>query len=294
MESPDALAVLTAIASRWRLETFRLLVRYLPYGLAAGDIARLLALTHNSLSMHLAILERAGLVRSRREGRSIIFVAVTERMRRLAAFLSEDQWATPGGTHGEFAFSDRDPFPTKREPSDLNIVNNVLVVCTGNSARSIMAEAILNKEGQGRFRAFSAGSHPKAQLDSDCLILLENLGYDVRTLRPKSWNEFTGHDAPTMHFVLTVCDLAAREKSPRWPGEPITAHWGIADPAAIVGTDARKRAAFVEAYRRLAVRISSLVNLDVRTCDPATLRRNLYGIGAMDGATEMALQLNAA
>jgi protein-tyrosine-phosphatase/DNA-binding transcriptional ArsR family regulator len=294
MESPDALALLAAIAHPWRLETFRLLVRYLPYGLAAGDIARLIALPHNTLSSHLAILEQAGLVRSRREGPSIIFVAVRERAQRLAAFLSEECCAATGMTCLPFASADSDPFPAKREVTTSKKVYNVLILCTGNSARSILAEAILNREGHGRFRAFSASSHPKKRPNPHCLALLEDLGYDVQGFRSKSWKEFASRDAPTMDFILTVCDLAAGEACPHWPGHPIVAHWGIADPGAVVGTDAEKRAAFMEAYRRLAARISSLVNLDAEGFDLARLKRNVSTIGAMEGATEMAYRLNAA
>lgn len=294
INSSDALAILAAIAHPWRLETFRLLVRYLPYGLAAGDIARLIALPHNTLSPHLAILEQAGLVRSRRDGRSIIFAAVRERAQRLAAFLNEDCCAAAGVTCAPFALADSDPFPAKREVLASNKIYNVLVLCTGNSARSILAEAILNREGHGRFRAFSAGSHPRSHPDPHCLALLQDLGYDVRGFRSKSWQEFTGAGAPAMDFILTVCDLAAGEACPYWPGHPIIAHWGISDPAAVEGTEAEKRVAFMEAYRRLTARISSLVNLDIEKLDLSTLKLSLAAIGGMEGATEMALQRNAA
>lgn len=294
INSSDALAVLAAIAHPWRLETFRLLIRYLPYGLAAGDIARLIALPHNTLSPHLAILEQAGLVRSRRDGRSIIFVAVRARAQRLAAFLSEDCCAATGVSCTPSGSADFDPFPAKREVSTPTKIYNVLVLCTGNSARSILAEAILNREGQGRFRAFSAGSQPRSDPDPHCLALLEDLGYDVRGFRPKSWREFAGPGAPIMDFILTICDLAAGEACPSWPGHPIVAHWGISDPAAIAGTEAEKRAAFMEAYRCLTARISSLVNLDIENLDLPTLKRNLAAIGRMEGATEMALQRKVA
>jgi arsenate reductase len=157
-----------------------------------------------------------------------------------------------------------------------------------------MAEAILNREGQGRFRAFSAGSHPRSNPNPHCLALLEDLGYDIRGFRSKSWREFAGRDAPTMDFILTVCDLAAGQKCPHWPGHPIVAHWGIRDPAAVAGAEAEKRGAFMEAYRCLTARISSLVNLDIENLDLPTLKRNLAAIGGMEGATEMALQRKVA
>lgn len=290
INSADALAVLAALAHPWRLETFRLLIRYLPYGLTAGDIARLIALSHNTLSPHLAILEQAGLVRSRRDGRTIIFVAVRERAQRLAAFLSEDCCAATGVACAPLGSQDSDPFPAKREVSCPGKIYNVLVLCTGNSARSILAEAILNREGQGRFRAFSAGSRPRSDPNPHCLALLEDLGYDIRGFRSKSWREFARPGAPIMDFILTVCDSAAGEACPHWPGHPIVAHWGIRDPAAIGGTEAERRAAFMEAYRQLTARISSVVNLDIENLEPATLKRNLAAIGRMEGATKMTLQ----
>lgn len=290
IDSSAALEALTALAHPSRLETFRLLIRYLPYGLAAGDIARLIALPHNTLSPHLAILEQAGLARSRREGRSIIFVAVRARAQRLAAFLDEACCAATDVGCAPFGPADSDPFPARREVSAANKVHNVLVLCTGNSARSIMAEAILNREGQGRFRAFSAGSHPCGKPDPRGLALLAGLGYDIRGFRSKSWREFAAPGAPIMDFILTVCDSAAGEACPRWPGHPVVAHWGISDPAAITGAEAEKRSALMDAYRRLTARISSLVNLDIDHLDLPTLRRALGAIGRMDGATDMALQ----
>jgi arsenate reductase len=290
MDSAEAVAVFAALAQPWRLETFRLLVRYLPYGLAAGDVARLIALPHNTLSAHLAVLEQAGLVRSRREGRSIIFAAVEERALRLAAFLAED--CCRGSSHTAHGASD--VFPVKREVFMSDKIYNVLILCTGNSARSILAEAILSREGAGRFRAYSAGSHPKGHPHPFALALLTDLGYDVAGLRSKSWDEFAGPDTPEMDFILTVCDSAAGEACPYWPGHPLVAHWGIPDPAAVGGTEAEKRAAFMEAYRRLSGRITSFVNLNVEQLDLSTLKDKLGEIGGMEGATDLALERKAA
>src|SRR5947207_12516603 len=128
---------------------------------------------------------------------------------------------------------------------------NVLFLCTGNSARSIIAEAILNREGRGKFRAFSAGSHPKGAVNPHTIRLLERLNYDTARLRSKSWMEFAQPGAPQLDFVFTVCDDAAGETCPVWPGQPMTAHWGIPDPAAAAGTDAEIAVAFNEAYRML-------------------------------------------
>jgi arsenate reductase len=140
-------------------------------------------------------------------------------------------------------------------------VFNVLFLCTGNSARSIMAESILRKDGAGRFKAFSAGSQPKGAVNPFALKVLAALNYPTDNMRSKSWDEFAGPDAPEMDFVFTVCDSAAGETCPFWPGQPMTAHWGIEDPAAVEGTDIEKEAAFVTAARYLKNRITAFTNL---------------------------------
>ena len=162
---------------------------------------------------------------------------------------------------------------------------NVLILCTGNSARSIMAEAILNKLDADRFKAWSAGSQPKGEVHSEARALLSQLGYDVSKARSKSWEEFSKPGAPEMDFVFTVCDDAAGETCPVWPGHPMTAHWGIEDPAAAHGSPAEIRAAFAAAYRFLFNRISVFVALPVASLDRLTLQGKLREIGAMDGAS---------
>jgi arsenate reductase (thioredoxin) len=156
---------------------------------------------------------------------------------------------------------------------------NVLFLCTGNSARSIMAEAILNRAGHGRFRAFSAGSQPKGQVHPYALDLLERLHYDLTGLRSKSWKEFSEPGAPKLDFVFTVCDNAAAETCPVWPGQPMTAHWGIPDPAAATGTEAEVRLAFADALRMLTNRINIFVALPLRSLDQLSLQRRLDAIG---------------
>jgi arsenate reductase len=164
-------------------------------------------------------------------------------------------------------------------------IHNVLILCTGNSARSIMAEAILNKVGAGRFKAYSAGSQPKGEVHPEARALLSHLRYDVSGIRSKSWEEFSKPGAPVMDFVFTVCDDAAGETCPVWPGHPMTAHWGIADPAAVQGSHAEIGAAFAEAYHYLNNRISIFVNLPVASLDRLSLQAKLHEIGAMDGAS---------
>ena len=156
---------------------------------------------------------------------------------------------------------------------------HVLFLCTGNSARSILAEAILNKSGAGRFHAHSAGSMPKGQVHLQALALLRGLGHDVSDFRSKSWNEFATPGAPQMDFVFTVCDNAANEICPVWPGQPMTAHWGVPDPAAATGTTAEIGAAFAEAYRMLNNRISVFTSLPFDKLDRLSLQKRLHDIG---------------
>ncbi len=164
-------------------------------------------------------------------------------------------------------------------------VYNVLFLCTGNSARSIMAESILRKDGAGHFRAFSAGSAPKATVHPLALRTLDSLDYPTDGLRSKSWLEFAAPDAPVMDFVFTVCDHAAGEACPVWPGQPMTAHWGIEDPADAQGSELQKQAAFTTAFRYLKSRIGAFVSLPLRSVNKLSLGTKLREIGHSDGAT---------
>ena len=158
---------------------------------------------------------------------------------------------------------------------------NVLFLCTGNSARSILAESILNQTGHGRFKAFSAGSHPSGTVNPFVLELLKQQGFPSNELRSKSWNEFATPDAPALDFVFTVCDNAAGEVCPIWPGQPMTAHWGIEDPAAVEGDDASKRNAVSTAFRLLNRRISLFVSLPMSKLDAMSLKHELDVIGKL-------------
>ena len=164
-------------------------------------------------------------------------------------------------------------------------IYNVLFLCTGNSARSVLAEAILNKIGAGKFKAYSAGSHPKGEVHPNTLQLLRGMGYDTSRFRSKSWNEFAQAGAPALDFVFTVCDDAAGETCPFWPGQPMTAHWGIPDPAAATGAPAEIALAFNDAYRMLHRRIEAFAALPIRSLDALTLQGKLRDIGRMAGAT---------
>jgi protein-tyrosine-phosphatase len=167
---------------------------------------------------------------------------------------------------------------------------NVLFLCTGNSARSILAEAILNKIGGGNFRACSAGSRPKGRLHPETVRLLDSLGHDTEGLRSKSWSEFARPGAPALDFVFTVCDNAAGEACPVWPGQPMTAHWGVPDPAEAAGTPAEIALAFKDAYRMLHQRIAVFTALPIRSLDHLSLQSKLKEIGHMQDVTGKAVE----
>jgi len=294
LSSEDVVRLFDALAQPTRLEAYRLLLRYLPYGLSAGDIARLLAVPHNTLSSHVSHLERAGLVVSRREGRSIIYAASAHKLGDVLKMMlsdfgsSLDEAAAPTFLFGQPAF------PQKRPAHEGGQPYNILFLCTGNSARSILAEAIVNREGHGRFRGFSAGSQPSERPHPFAIELLDSLGYDTPNFRSKSWDEFASAEAPRMDIIVTVCDAVSGESCPYWPDHPLRVHWGIPDPALLIGSETEKRAAFMDSYRRLSARISALVNLPIESLDSTVSRMRLAEIGAMDGATELALIGSAA
>jgi arsenate reductase len=156
---------------------------------------------------------------------------------------------------------------------------NVLILCTGNSARSIMAEALINTMGQGRFRAFSTGSHPTGKVHPLAIEKARSVEFPTENLRSKSWDEFAAPGAPPMDFIITVCDNAAGELCPVWPGQPVSAHWGFEDPAAVEGTDAEKRRAFDKVFRLMMNRVRLFVNLSLNTLEQTAIKRELANIG---------------
>jgi arsenate reductase (thioredoxin) len=162
----------------------------------------------------------------------------------------------------------------------MGLIFNVLFLCTGNSARSILAEAILAREGLGKFNAYSAGSQPKGTVHPFALDLLKKMNHPTEHLRSKSWDEFAAPGAPELDFVFTVCDNAASETCPIWPGQPMTAHWGIPDPAAAEGTEVERRLAFADAYRLMSNRISIFVNLPLQSLDRLSLQKRLTELGS--------------
>lgn len=282
---------LGALAQDSRLAVMRLLVRYRPFGLPAGDIARLVAVPHNTMSTHLAVLEKVGLVRSRREGRMVIFAAEAQACEALVGSLGWELTPPAKSTTSDLALPVIRSLETEQQPY------RVLVLCTANSARSLMAEALINREGKGRFEAISAGSRPATAPHPEALRLLAELGYDTSALRPKSWRDVTsglGNEEAVLPFdlVITVCDSAAGEPCPALPGNPLSVHWGIADPAGFGIPE--QRAAVLNAYRQLAARLTSLINLPVETMDSASLKAALSDIARLEGATPLALERSAA
>ncbi len=281
MEFSELAARFAALAHPTRVALIRLLVGAGPGGLPAGEIAAALGVAPSSLSFHLREMESAGLLRAARAGRAIRYAAEREAVRGLAGFLAE------ASCEGDAASCDghlsvRAPLPAAAR------AYTVLFLCTRNSHRSIMAEAILNREGAGRFRAFSAGSHPDGRVAPETLDLLRRLEYPVAGLRPKSWDEFARPGAPALDFVITVCDAAAGEICPSWPGQPLAAHWGVPDPTAAAGPAERGRA-LSDVYRLLARRIGVFVTLPHRSLDRLGLQRSLDAIGLLPREPHLAM-----
>lgn len=280
MDKSDALLAFHALSQETRLDVFALLVKHEPEGLPAGEIARRLDVPQTTLSTHLGILARGGLITADRRGRSIIYRAELSGLSDLFGFLTVD---CCGGVLPD-CFSN---VPSRRKNGMTGRIYNVLFLCTGNTARSILAESILKKDGAGRFTAYSAGSQPKGAVNPFALKILEKAEYPTEGFRSKSWEEFAAPDAPIMDFVFTVCDNAAGEACPVWPGQPMTAHWGIEDPAAVEGTDLAKETAFVSAFRYLKNRISAFTVLPIASIDRMALTNRLREIGRLDGATPL-------
>jgi protein-tyrosine-phosphatase/DNA-binding transcriptional ArsR family regulator len=287
LTSERAAEIHSALAHTTRLEAFRLLLRYAPFGLTAGDLARLLAVPHNTLSTHVARLVQADLVSSRKTGRTVIFLARPQTLTAATSYLFQGLKASHTTPPSARPATEIPALRPTHPMTDKTY--SVLILCTGNSARSILAEALINREGAGRFKAYSAGSQPKDEPNPVGLDLLASLGYDTSGFRSKSWTEFAGPEAPQMDFIITVCDSAHGEACPHWPGHPLVAHWGIPDPAAVEGTADQKRAAFETTYRQLTQRVTALVNLPITDLSLPELRERLAEIGRMDGATDLAL-----
>ncbi len=278
MTEDEVLDAFAALSQETRLRIFRLLLRSGSRGLAAGVIGEAVGASSSNLSFHLTHLEHAGLIASRREARSIIYSANFARASLLGDFLRDDcgSAATP-------------LVPAPAAVSEPGRIRNVLFLCSGNSARSIMAEAILRKDGGGRFHVFSAGSRPRAAVDPLALEVLSAHGYPTAELSPKDWLAFSAADAPVTDIALTICDVTAGEPCPHWPGDPVSAHWGISDPAGVETSPAERRAAFIKAFRLLQRRIAAFLALSLDRLDAIGLLEALSAIGTMEGASIKAI-----
>lgn len=262
MKNAVLAAMMSALGHEARFTVFRLLADAGVKGMPAGALADALGVPPSTLSFHLKDLRTAGLVEAQRDGRSIIYRANLDALGVVLRALAGDT--------GE------SPMQSK--------VYNVLFLCTANSARSVMAEAILNREGSGRFRAFSAGSHPRGTVHPEALRLLAAQNYPTEGLRSKGWEEFSGPDAPVMDFVFTVCDDAAQEVCPTWPGQPMSAHWGVPDPAAFRGDAQSTALVFADAFRMLYNRIGIFTCLPIASLDRLSLQTTLDNIGLKETA----------
>jgi arsenate reductase len=249
-----------------RLAVFRMLMRRFPDALPAGEIAAATGIKPSTLSVYLSALRGAGLIRQDRVGTSLRYTADVDRASGLVEFMFADC------CRGRPALCN--PAPV----AGTDRVMNVMFLCTGNSARSIFAEALLRDLGQGRFNAFSAGTTPARDVHLVAGELLRDKGHDTTGLHPKTVEDLMATGAPEMDFVFTVCDRAANEDCPAWPGLPVTAHWGIPDPVTATGTRAERMLAFQQAYGALKSRISAFVALPFETLDRSALQQRLDGL----------------
>ena len=272
MTKANVVAALGALAQETRLDIFRLLVERGPEGMTAGEIGERLRLPSPTLSFHLNQLRNTGLITSRRQSRLIIYGAKFRTMNSLIEYLTENCCAGEADNviHGH---------PKGYKPARQF---NVLFLCTNNSARSIMAECAMNRWGGGRFHAFSAGSNPRGAVHPITLEVLDELEYETGGLRSKDWNEFAQPGSPSLDFVFTLCDRAAAEICPSWPGQPIRAHWGVQDPVLVVDSSGSKRKAFVKVYAELEQRIRIFTALPIETLGRFALERWVTELGKLE------------
>lgn len=265
----EATEILATLGHPGRLAVFRLLMRFAPQGVRPTEIAGALDLKPNTLSHHLSALEQAGLIGADRQGRNLYYSVRMYQLSDLIDYLITDM----GRGRPELTTV------VTKENDMADRPWNVLFLCSGNSARSILAEAILRDAGKGRFNAFSAGTRPGTALNPHAVAVLARAGLDVSDLRAKHLSEFQTPDAPRMDFVFTVCDTAALEECAPWPGQPMTAHWGLADPVKAVGTEGEKALAFTTAFANLRRRIVAFAALPMAQLEKVALQGRLDQIG---------------
>ncbi|GAA5078236.1 helix-turn-helix domain-containing protein [Roseibacterium beibuensis] len=265
---------LTILGHPQRLAIFRLLMRRYPDRVSAGEIAEVLDIKPSTLSGYLASLVHADLVTQDRVSRSLLYAINMTEVRKTLDYLVTD--CCRG--RADLCLPPLSP-PEPQEPAMSARKFNVLFICTGNSARSIFAEALLRAEAGDRFNAYSAGTKPYSELNPFALQVLADKGHDTSVLRSKNIAEFQGDDAPVMDFVFTVCNQAANEDCPAWKGQPVSAHWGMTDPVTAEGTDAQKSLAFQQAYGALRNRIRAFAALPVDALDRISLQKAVDDIG---------------
>lgn len=271
MEHSQASQIFTTLGHPDRLMVFRLLMRFAPQGVRPTEIAEALGFKANTLSHHLSELTATGLVTVRRQGRSLYYAVQLDTTEALIAYLAQDVARGRPDLLGGLAGAG--PLPTPPRPWQ------VLFLCSGNRARSLMAEALLRDLGGGRFIAHSAGLHPGEAPHPTTLSILGRNGHDTRDLRSKSITEFQRPEAPQMDFVFTVCDRAATEECAPWPGLPLTAHWGLPDPVAATGTAAEQALVFARTYGALRRRIAAFAELPLASLDRLALQSRLDALG---------------
>jgi protein-tyrosine-phosphatase/DNA-binding transcriptional ArsR family regulator len=260
-----------------RLAVFRLLMRFAPQGVRPTEIAEALGLKPNTLSHHLADLAASGLVRVERHGRSLYYAVDLDAAEGLIGYLALDVGRARPDLLAPLLLAQKDTAHMDPKTPDTDF--DVLFICSGNSARSIFAEALLRDLGRGKFQAFSAGTRPNTELNPFALEILKRNGHDTAGLRSKHISEFQKPDSPVMDFVFTVCDTAAAEECPPWPGQPITGHWGLPDPVKATGTDAEKALVFAQTYAALRRRITAFVELPFASLNRLSLQSRVDAIG---------------
>jgi protein-tyrosine-phosphatase/DNA-binding transcriptional ArsR family regulator len=276
MESKQAAIGFSALAQETRLDLMRLLASRGPSGMAAGELAAALDQPPSTLSFHLAALEQAQLIQSVRRGRHLIYSVRFVGLRSLFSYLTETCCGGRPELCGDLARLLPDDLP---EDKPMTATFNVLFLCTHNSARSLMAQAILEKIGRGKFNAYSAGSHPARNPMPAVIRKLETLGHDVSDLHCKSWNEFTGANAPQMDFVITLCDTLHGQDCPDVGANPITAAWPLPDPAKFKGTPAEHATMINELYGMIRRRLEIFVSLPHASLDRMSLKKRLDELG---------------
>ncbi len=266
-----AIAAFAALAHPDRLAVFRLLMRFAPQGARPTEIALALNLRPNTLSHHLSDLSAAGLVQAERQGRSLYYSVNLDRTEGLIGYLALDVGRARPDLLSPLRLTQKD---SAMRDTDFD----VLFICTGNSARSIFAEALLRDLGRGKFQAFSAGTRAGTSLHPFALDVLQRNGHAITGLRAKHMSEFQQPGSIVMDFVFTVCDTAASEECPPWPGQPITGHWGLPDPVKATGTDAEKALVFAQTYAALRRRISAFVALPFESLSRLSLQSHIDDI----------------